>query len=217
MTKEYFHRPYVIVDGGYHNWVVTIAANDSFRSDQPFINWRKRMESVRKDIECVFGRLKARFRILKNPILFQAKHKIDNIFVSCCILYNMCHVWDNLSEWEVDANLDHETENTLYYEPIYQNNIRTYQTNQTHEFDVMHNAAFPPDTNLYGVIEENMVIPNNLIPSTEELVETVVETDVTYKMLREKLINHYRIAQSSNDQNRPIWLRSQNAPNHENR
>ena len=35
------------------------------------VAWSKWSESVRKDVECVFGRLKARFRCLKLPCRFQ--------------------------------------------------------------------------------------------------------------------------------------------------
>jgi hypothetical protein len=48
-----------------------------------------KVESVRKDIEGVFGILKARFKFLKN---FNSLHKqsaVDNAFVMCCILHNM--------------------------------------------------------------------------------------------------------------------------------
>jgi hypothetical protein len=202
--KEYFSSPYVIVDGGYHNWVVTIAANDTFRSDPDYIRWQKRMESVRKDIECVFGRLKSRFRILKNPIQYQKKHQIDNIFLSCCILYNMCHVWDKLGEWERDidyddqsgglADLEHESEGTLYYEPISNqinnNNIAGNHLDQYQEFDIVHDLPFPHNIEQI-FIDENEVIPANLLPSTDQLVEIAVETDVTYKQLRDKLVKQF--------------------------
>ncbi len=48
---------FVIVDGGYHRWKATMSAS-KLVSDPNFLAWRERMESVRKDIECVFGVLK---------------------------------------------------------------------------------------------------------------------------------------------------------------
>ena len=51
----------------------------------------KHLESVRKDVECFFGILKGRFRILKLPILFRSRERIDNAFFTCCILHNMLH------------------------------------------------------------------------------------------------------------------------------
>ena len=89
--------------------------------------WQKHMESVRKDIECVLGRLKGRFRILKCPIQLQKKHEIDNMFITRCVLYNMLHHFDGLGKQEHDINYngvdglfmdDTETENTSYWDPL---------------------------------------------------------------------------------------------------
>ncbi|CAN0462809.1 unnamed protein product, partial [Ectocarpus sp. 12 AP-2014] len=62
--------------------------------------WSKALESVRKDVECFFGILKGRFRILKLGILFQDKNVIDNLFFTCCTLHNMLHAFDGLDELE---------------------------------------------------------------------------------------------------------------------
>ncbi|CAM9535369.1 unnamed protein product, partial [Discosporangium mesarthrocarpum] len=61
--------------------------------------WSKHLESVRKDVECFFGRLKGLFRILKMPLVFWAsnanlREKIENIFFDFCILQNMLHTCD---------------------------------------------------------------------------------------------------------------------------
>ena len=58
------------------------------------------MESVRKDIECIFGVIKGRFRVLKLPILFHKKIEIDNLFFTCVGLHNMLHIWDGRDQWE---------------------------------------------------------------------------------------------------------------------
>jgi hypothetical protein len=47
------------------------------------------VESARKDVECFFGIMKARFRLLRNPICIQAFHEIDAVWFSCIILHNM--------------------------------------------------------------------------------------------------------------------------------
>ena len=64
-----------------------------------FILWRKRLESVRKDIECFFGRMKGRFRILKLPIGYHYKAQIDDVFFTCVGLQNMLHCWDGQYEF----------------------------------------------------------------------------------------------------------------------
>ena len=79
---------YGITDNGYFQHPLFIfPTKNSFLSD--VISWSRRIESVRKDIETVFGRLKIRFQILNKPILVQSREKIDSIFRCCCLLHNM--------------------------------------------------------------------------------------------------------------------------------
>ena len=79
---------YLIIDGGYHPWEAT--------------------QAVRKDIECYFGRLKSRSRMLKTPVSFHSKTDIDNAFFTCVGLQNMLHDCDkeigNLTMWDVEAD-----------------------------------------------------------------------------------------------------------------
>jgi hypothetical protein len=53
--------------------------------------WSALCHSVRKDVECVFGSMKKRFRILKVPGLFKYKTDVDNIFFTSCWLHNLLH------------------------------------------------------------------------------------------------------------------------------
>lgn len=66
--------------------------------------WSKRLESVRKDVECFFGILKGRFRILKLPILHRKQEDVDNILFTCCTLHNMLHLCDGLDVLEANTN-----------------------------------------------------------------------------------------------------------------
>jgi hypothetical protein len=104
--REMLKGAYLIIDGGYHPWEATQAAS-RLCTDDGYPEWRKQMESVRKDIECFFGRLKARFRFLKTPISFHKKDNIDDAFFTCVAVQNILHDWDKetgmLTSWEVDA------------------------------------------------------------------------------------------------------------------
>ncbi|CAN0469623.1 unnamed protein product, partial [Discosporangium mesarthrocarpum] len=42
--------------------------------------------SVRRDVECFFGRFKSHWRILKLPLHFHTREDIDEILTTCCIL-----------------------------------------------------------------------------------------------------------------------------------
>ena len=87
---------YVIVDNGYLRWPTTIPPmKDSFnRSEQRFSQW---LESLRKDVECTFGILKERWRILKTGFCCHNTEVGDNVWMTCCALHNHLLDVDGLS------------------------------------------------------------------------------------------------------------------------
>ena len=56
---------YLIVDNGYQKWSFLIPPSKS-SNNRDEILWSEWLESIRKDVECFFGVLKARFRLLRN-------------------------------------------------------------------------------------------------------------------------------------------------------
>ena len=112
---------YLIVDGGYHKWkcLQCPMKHTSIPTDAL---WSKWVESVRKDVECVFGILKGRFRCLKLPIYLHDKAVIDSMFFTCCILHNILLTEDGYDRrWEDDINWagqagnhDHEDVATIF-------------------------------------------------------------------------------------------------------
>lgn len=90
---------YVIVDNGYLQWSCTVPPF-SITSDMDEIRWSKWLESMRKDVECTFGILKGRWRILKSGIRLQGVESVDKIWLSCCALHNWLLEIDGLNaEW----------------------------------------------------------------------------------------------------------------------
>lgn len=86
---------YAIVDGGYHEWRCLMAPlKHTLESDAAM--WTKRLESVRKNVECTFGVLKKRFRILRLPFSKRNPAHIDDTFRACCTLHNMLLRHDDL-------------------------------------------------------------------------------------------------------------------------
>ena len=79
---------YLIVDGGYHKWEILQCGLKS-SSDPDYAEWRKKMESVRKDIECYFGRLKQCFKLLKIPNNLKKKIRIDDMMFTIVAIQNM--------------------------------------------------------------------------------------------------------------------------------
>jgi hypothetical protein len=101
---------YLICDGGYHKWYHMICGLKN-TSSLAVTLWSCQMESVRKDVECLYGILKMRFKILKNPLEYHSKYvydylrKMNNIVWSCCILHNLLLAYDRLDTLWTEADV----------------------------------------------------------------------------------------------------------------
>ncbi|CAN0451701.1 unnamed protein product, partial [Hapterophycus canaliculatus] len=67
-------------------------------------DWSKRVESMRKDIETCFDRVKGRWRLFRGTILFDNREKIDNAWFTAYILHNILDTFNGLDEMEEDAD-----------------------------------------------------------------------------------------------------------------
>ena len=95
-------------DNRYQNWSVLVAPmKDAVL--YPDIRWSKWVESIRKDVECTFGIMKGRFRILKIGIRLQSIDAVDKLWCTCCALHNMFLDDDGLSkQWDTGVSSDWE-------------------------------------------------------------------------------------------------------------
>ncbi|CAB1110690.1 unnamed protein product [Ectocarpus sp. CCAP 1310/34] len=134
--KSYDTRAWIIVDGGYPKASFGCCHFRSAVSQIPLLippikthntvkehDWSRRLDNMRKDIECCFGRVKGRWRLFGVPvgnnafsqrvkgrwrlfggdILFSARQKVDNAWFTACILHNMLHSFNRLDEMEEDG------------------------------------------------------------------------------------------------------------------
>ena len=88
---------HLICDNGYHK-LPTMICPMLFRTDMHDVFWSEWIESVRKDVECTFGILKNRFRILKNPFQHHSLDLMEDVFVVCGMIHNVLLIVDN--KWE---------------------------------------------------------------------------------------------------------------------
>jgi hypothetical protein len=91
---------FYIVDGGYNIWIELIAPFKHEPKSSIGHVWSKQIESVRKDVECVFGILKKRFMILKHPIRLRRLETIEHVFLACAVLHNLLIDYDGHDDWE---------------------------------------------------------------------------------------------------------------------
>jgi hypothetical protein len=79
---------YALVDGGYHEWRILQCPLSAAAGDDAAA-WSERVESVRKAVECTFGILKKRFKILRRDFNCHTADQISDTFKACCALHNM--------------------------------------------------------------------------------------------------------------------------------
>ena len=163
---------YLITDNGYAEWRI-MQCPVKFSTNQKELMWSTRLESVRKDVECTFGVLKARFRILQSRIKFQHQSKVDNVFVSSCILHNMNLVhdefdvnWKDPANWETPDNEDDQ------------------DLREGRELLRIRGRLLDPNDAILNVIPV-------LDDQRNVVVEDIEEVDVSYFDFRSELVEHY--------------------------
>lgn len=113
---------WILCDNGYHKWEC-MQPPPSTCTSQTEVIFREVLESARKTTECVIGILKARFRILRNPIRVHSRENITNILYTCAILHNMLLDYDGFDklwtedDWLTNDPVDSDNENSDQDQP----------------------------------------------------------------------------------------------------
>jgi hypothetical protein len=102
VTKQEYQGAWFLVDNGYLAWSTTVPPIKMTNShaEIQFSAW---LESMRKDVECTFGILKGRWKILKTGIRLFGTQSADKIFLTCCALHNWLLEIDGLNERWADG------------------------------------------------------------------------------------------------------------------
>jgi len=88
------------VDNGYLKWSTTVPPI-KLTSSETERRWSHWLESLRKDVECTFGILKGRWRVLKTGIRLEGVEVADKIWKTCCALHNWLLEIDGLDgQWD---------------------------------------------------------------------------------------------------------------------
>ena len=100
LRKQKYRGAWLLVDNGYLSWSTTVPPikTSTSRAEIRFSAW---LESLRKDVECTFGILKGRWRILKSGFRVHGTSTPDKVFLTCCALHNWLLEVDGLDDnWE---------------------------------------------------------------------------------------------------------------------
>ena len=87
---------YLISDNGYFNWrCLQFPYKRKGDVDNMYYHkWSKRVESIRKDVECFFGILKKRFEIIHHGIRLRSATQMDCVVKTCCTFHNQLLEYD---------------------------------------------------------------------------------------------------------------------------
>jgi len=214
-TREY-SGAYVIVDNGYHDWSVTVPplSRTNFTME---IRWSRWVESMRKDVECTFGILKGRWRILKCGVRVHGVDKVDLIWLTCCALHNWLLDIDGLSnEWtgeQVATNCesdwlgelgDHDFEGVSIERTNIPNAILRLSNNLTvRNFDASGmgpGSDVATDSFHLLNVEEDDETESQILEKGRERERIV--NKLSLKFFRSRLVEHFHIMWS---RNKIIW------------
>ena len=193
IINEKYKGAYVIVDNGYLKWSTTIPPmkTSSKWSEIRFSQW---LESLRKDVECAFGILKSRWRILKTGIRVHGIDKCDKVWLTCCALHNMLLEIDGLcSNWTEGVPCYYTNDNFDDYDEL-PFSVQRLINPATQRIGDLSGMKYGNDCN----VERNNT-DNNDNEDTENIVLAdedgyIKLQDLTMDQFRKRLIIHFNIA-----------------------
>ena len=212
ITVDY-SGPWLIVDNGYLNWPVTVPpmTKTSSRAEIRFSEW---LESIRKDVECTFGILKGRFRVLKTGIRLHGQNAGDKIFLTCCALHNMLLEVDGLSEgWEDGTPSEwngelgrHELHDVLGNVPDAITRLMSPSAVRAFDCATLNPRQQLPTAPIVEIANNDSDNLSEQENEYEQLGASVVK-NLSLKYFRAKLVEHFEIAFERNE---IVWPGSRN-------
>jgi len=154
---------------------------------------------MRKDVECTFGILKGRWRILKAGIYLQSATAVDRTWLTCCALHNWLLEHDGLDErWESGVQSDWEGELGQHNEQEVANAIHNLRNPAECRGYDMSGMSFGNDVDLdiEGTVTMGEEISSDNFTS-QDGVRIVCK--LSQKHFRQKLVEHFDILWRRND------------------
>ena len=199
---------WLLVDNGYLKWATTIppCKNTIFYEETRWSEW---LESMRKDVECTFGILKGRWRILKAGVRLQGVDSCDKIWKTCCALHNLLLDVDGLSEhWDGELGVfdSYAFGDSMPFALTRLSNPlvrRQYDTSGmgaashlTNEYESDEDSFDDNISNCSNIDEEEDAMSNNNMNSAEDDVNYV--HNLSQEIFQKRLIEHFDILFKNN-------------------
>jgi hypothetical protein len=215
VVKQKYEGAWLIVDNGYLNWPTTVPPLKTSCS-RLIVRFSQWLESIRKDVECTFGILKGRFRILKTGIRLMGQESADKIFLTCCALHNWLLNEDGLDkDWEDGVQSDwegnlgfHDIQDVEHHIPDAVRRLMSRTALRSYDVSGM---GFGSDTrdqqreitwaqNLEQGMPISLATPEGMGQSNRYSAQRIRKVnDLTLQDFRSKLIRHFDIAFKRNE------------------
>ena len=208
---------YVIVDNGYIHWPVCQPPFKHYKTYKQK-HWSDWCESMRKDVECTFGILKGRFRILKSGVRLHKIENTDKVWLTCCALHNFLLDVDGMEiGWESGALSPWETEMGHHNQHDCERNFALHRLMNPADFSRLDNSGMgqgndappPPDESSDDVMTHRGLT----YPKGDKSTARVVR-DLDFDYFRERLVEHFDILYQRQEISWPARHRS-NEPQHD--
>ena len=176
---------YALSDNGYHPWPSLMYPSKVAQSPEDS-NWSEMLESLRKDIECLFGQMKQEFAILKYGSRFNSLELMDDIFLTCCTIHNQRKILAGLdAPWSMEEFIDSADSDLSQKEVAVFRRIHEQEKNQ----NLREHQSGGVGSGEHVVVQDNF---------------TVLPGDVSHADLKNILITHFDVA---NRKGEVVWPR----------
>ena len=222
---------WILVDNGYLNWATTVAPFKNTTNLKEY-RWSEWLESMRKDVECTFGILKGRWRLLKTGIRVHGHKATDMIWKTCCALHNWLLEVDGLddqwelgvqSPWEGELGMFHPEDLELIPEHI---RNRLSPIDLESYYDLSHSGTIMTTTvDNVGVDDDedeeaavSAATTRRMIPTIEEPLPSATSgvprlvRKLSNKQFRDCLVEHFDILFQKNEIKWPRRFAAQRPP-----
>jgi hypothetical protein len=107
VAKQKYSGTWLLVDNGCLAHAMTVPPMNKTTTSKSEIQFSAWLESLRKDVECAFGILKGRWRILTTGVCLRSVFAATKALTTCCALHNWLLEVDGLvNRWEEDVRSD---------------------------------------------------------------------------------------------------------------
>ena len=154
------------------------------------------MESLRKDVECTFGIIKCRWRVLKTGIRLHGLLNIDRIWLTCLALHNALLDVDGLNEkWRDGVRSDYQTDNNDKHLPFAIRRLVSDDSEKVYDFS----GNGPGNDVILQNCNKSIQDQDVALPVKTNSDGFINVRNMSLRNFRQKLIIHFNIMFQNNE------------------